>query len=1150
MSARWFALCIALLFVIKTNGKQACASDDDFEASVRPLLVEKCQGCHGVKEQNGGLKLTHRDEILSGGDNGPAIVPGEPEKSLLIQAIGYQGELKMPPDGKLSETQIATLVQWVKNGAVWPDEIPGTTAGSKNATSVLHRELWSLKPVRDVSPPEVRNRNWPNTSIDHFLLTAMEQNGLAPSQPADKQTLIRRATFDLTGLPPTPEEVAQFLKDPSPTAYANVVERLLASPLYGERWGRHWLDVVRYADARDLIQLPAESDFREAWRYRDWVVKAFNSDLPYDQFVRQQIAGDLLQPSDDSQIDVDGLVATGMLALADFVPGDVDKDQMIADYVNDQIDVVGRAFLGLTVACARCHDHKFDPISTEDYYALAGIFFSSRLIPGPVAGNTPLVRAPLLPAQKLREIEAEAERDKNRIAHLIPRVQTATDRVFFTQMQRQLGDSIARVLPTAIEYYHRSQVPNPPPLESFAKESGVDAGELTRWQAFLKQNQSRPILAPLLRASTNFDEQKNETTAAAAKLANELTSVANSRRDLIATDAVARSLADSETVRLRSDDSYIETDDNQCVKRWPSRTLIAEDAAPDEKSSGPKLDSVDLPGCSQRVMRYDGKVALRLPQAMPPAGTFVAFFRPASNASGTRLVGWEDAAVGQHGVGLMMREGGGLHAIIRRNGASGDIVSGDGNLDWQLATLTWGAGGTTLYRNGILAGSNAAIDSASADPAITALQIGGPGSSQGLRFVGDLAEIRVYSKVLDEPARLRVEDDIRSHWMVSRDEGVATGLREEVRDLFSELLSSRGPYWVASDKRWESLPPAMREQLSLERLELEQLKSKPAVEIPRTITVLDGGPPGTRHEGFHDAPVFIRGNPKRLGKVVPRGIPAAFGGEPVAIEKGSGRLELAQWLTRADHPLTARVIVNRTWQHHFGQGLVRTSTNFGVRGELPSHPELLDYLAKRLVESGWSIKDLHREILLSSTYQQSSLSPSSRDPENRFLSRMPRRRLDAEEIRDSLLATSGVLSSNSGGPGFLDVAVSRRTLYLMSVRTGAKAADFASLFDGSSGGGIIERRNQSTVAPQALFFMNDAWLDQAATALADRGLREASDGTSANRIRKLYEILFARPATDREIEIGLQLIDDNTVANPWVRYCRVLFCSNEFIHVD
>jgi len=549
---------------------------------------------------------------------------------------------------------------------------------------------------------------------------------------------------------------------------------------------------------------------------------------------------------------------------------------------------------------------------------------------------------------------------------------------------------------------------------------------------------------------------------------------------------------------------------------------------------------------------------LKLSQGLPATGTLVVLFRPAPSAAGTRLVGWEDSAVGQHGVGLLMRDKGGLHAIVRRNGASGDVVATSECSDWQLVSLIWGPGGTFLFRDGMVVGTSAAIDSASSDPAITDLQIGGPGSGEAQRLVGDLCELRVYAGPLDEPARRRVEDEIRLRWVKSTErpaaqEAPTLNSDEQLSDLLAELLSSRGPYWVASGKRWESLPPSIREQLAAEQTELERLKAKPAVEIPRAVVIEEGGPPGTKHEGFHDAHVFIRGNPKNPGKSVPRGFPAVIAGTEVnPIQTGSGRLELAQWIANETHPLTSRVIVNRIWQHHFGAGLVRTSTNFGARGELPSHPELLDYLAQRLVESGWSIKHLQRMIVLSSAYQQSSFSqdPSGIDPENRLLSHMPRRRLEAEAVRDSLLSASGLVTFNLGGPGFLDISVPRRTLYLMSVRTGAKSSDFASLFDGTSGGGIIERRNETIVAPQALFFMNDTWIEPIAIALAERAQIESPSGAIEDRIARLYEILFSRPPADQETEIGLRLVRDDSAVNPWVRYCRVLLSSNEFIYVD
>ena len=347
------------------------------------------------------------------------------------------------------------------------------------------RSWWSFQPVRVAAPPAVKDAAWPQTEIDRYILAEMEARGLGPARPADRRTLIRRATFDLTGLPPTPEEVESFLADTSPDAFAKVVDRLLASPAYGERWGRHWLDVVRYADARDLIQLPAESDFREAWRYRDWVVEAFNRDMPYAEFVRYQVAGDLLPPTRPGGINKDGIVATGLLAIADFVPGDVDKDQMIADYVNDQVDVVGRAFLGLSIACARCHDHKFDPISAEDYYALAGIFFSTSLVPGPVPGNTPLIRVPLLSNDELARVQAQDAADKRRRAELEQQLPDADDRAYLAHLGPLITGQTARYLTAACEYRARVGGSRKVRVDELASQRGLHPLLLAAWVDYL-----------------------------------------------------------------------------------------------------------------------------------------------------------------------------------------------------------------------------------------------------------------------------------------------------------------------------------------------------------------------------------------------------------------------------------------------------------------------------------------------------------------------------------------------------------------------------------------------------------------------------------------------------------------------------------------
>ena len=1129
--------------------KNTAKDIDIFEKKIRPVLVAQCYECHSAEavtrgKLKGMLTVDTRAGLLKGGDSGPAIVPGKPGESLLLKALRHDASVSaMPPKEKLSAAVIADFEAWIAAGAADPRD--GPAAVVKRGLSVEEgRKFWSFVPPQRVAPPSVPDARWGQSSVDAFIRAKHDAVGLTPAPPADKRSLLRRITFDLTGLPPSPQELREFLNDDAPGAFARVVDRLLASPQHGERWGRHWLDVVRYADARDLIQLPIESDFREVWRYRDWVVAAFNRDLPYDELITRQLAGDLMQPLDPTKIDTEALVATGMLAIADFVPGDVDKQQMIADYVNDEIDVVGRAFLGLTLACARCHDHKFDPISTEDYYALAGIFFSTRVIPSPVAGNTPLVRMPLLPTAEIQALNAQAQRDKQRLTELTQLVQVAADQEFLSHLERHLIATTPRDLPAAVEYIHAMREGNPPALTDFAAARKLDASVLERWVKLLGN-----------RGNRTRESSDRSLTTSATELAKKLSTFAAERRERITIDAVARSLATTEVLEFRADDRHIAINADRQVMLWPDRAAIADDATPPADARGPMLATEMIHGHLRPVLRFDGEAVLQSPRTVPLTGALFAVFRPDQAVSaGTRLTGWEDSAVGQHGLGLMPTAAGGLHAIVRRTGANGDIVAPApaNHSDFQLISLTWGSGGVALFRNGEPIGTNKTIDAVSSDPAIAALRIGGPGSGASQRFRGDLCELRVYGSPLNEAARVRVEAELRTRWFAPLDKQVASD--DPVSDLYVELLSPRSPYWIAVADRSQLLPQEVRERLAAQREELELLKKKPAVVIPQAVVVQEGGPLGTKHEGFHDAPVFLRGNPATPGKVVPRGFPEVVAGlNPPKISAGSGRRELAQWLTRPDNPLTARVMVNRIWQHHFGEGLVRTSTNFGVRGEQPSHPELLDHLALRFIESGWSIKSLHRLIVLSSVYQQSTFASDATrtvDPENRWLARMPRRRLEAEAIRDSLLAVSGRLDATPGGPGFLEVAVPRRTLYLMSVRTGSKTADFNSLFDGPDGGGILERRTQSIVAPQALYLLNDPLLDDVSAALAARVAHEVPSGGNDERITRLYELALGREPTRSEIDIGRQLVADPAAKEAWVRYCRVILCTNEFVYVD
>lgn len=1159
-----FALAILLVLSARPTARAAEPTDaavDFFEKEVRPLFAERCAGCHGGARPKAGLTLTSRAELLQGGDNGPAAIPGKPDESLLIKAVRYQDELRMPPKGKLTDRQIEVLERWVRLGAPWPGAKAALAPPDGRFTiTEKHRQFWSFQPVKSVPPPAVHDAAWPKSAIDRFILAELEAKQITPAAPADKRTLLRRATFDLIGLPPTPAEMDSFLADDSPQAFARVVDRLLASPQYGERWGRHWLDVVRYADARDLIQLPPESDFREAWRYRDWVVESFNRDLPFTEFIRSQIAGDLLPSPRSGGFNRDGLVATGLLAIADFVPGEADKNQMIADYVNDQIDVVGRTFLGLSIACARCHDHKFDPISIEDYYALSGIFFSTRIIPGASTGNSPLVRVPLLSPTEIAQHKLQSAADARRRAELEQLLPDAADREYRTYLTHLLTGQAARYLVAACECRSRSETGKTSTPREVANRYELHEQLLTEWIAFLDRIEKHPTadyplgLREAAAGKLAGPELKHAGTALQVLLVAQANKAEAEDAHLVA-DVARLPLRRSLLLHFRADDPRLATDAAGRVMLWPNRSGFSGDAAPPAPQVAPIRTQANIAGHTKSVVRFDGRSVLESPRSAPPVGTlFMVFQTSATARPGERLIGWEDADTGKHGLGLMTDPSGRLHAILRKDGQSGDLVDTSKPTGFEIVCISWGPGGTTLRRNGVESKAPTTIDSLSSDPKIAALKIGGPGSGGSPRFNGDVAEVRVYSRQLDEAQRKQVEGELRDAWFRPNDP--KKQLREPLAELYEELISQRGPFWPPAAVRNQRLAPEVRTRLAALHTELETLRNKRPLEIPQAVAAQDGGPKGTRHEGFKDAQVHLRGDPKKLGKTVPRGFPKILTGERgERINVGSGRLQLADWLTRPENPLTARVMVNRIWQHHFGEGLVRTPNDFGERGERPTHPELLDDLAARFVESGWSVKAIHRLIMLSAVYQQSSsvsTATLARDPDNRLFGRMNRRRLEAEAIRDSLLSVSGRLDGTQGGPPFTDLAVPRRTLYLMSARTGANTSDFGRLFDRADPNLIVGQRGQSVVAPQALFFLNDPFVSGAAKGLAARILREAPANTEA-RICHLYTLALGRPPTKAETDLGVQELAPAIGANgPDVleRYCLLVLCTNEFLYID
>jgi hypothetical protein len=801
---RWMIPTFVLFTRICTAQESFTSAQlQSFERTVRPILAEHCLKCHGPAKQWAGLRLDSRDAILKGGETGPAAIPGEAAQSLLIRAVRHDDDVvQMPEDGRLSDVQIQALSSWVDDGLPFPQ-----TDASKQRTR--DRNHWSFQPVAKVVPPPVNHSKWAQTNIDRFILKAMEDAALIPAETADRRTLIRRVTFDLTGLPPTPEEVSDFLVDTSEDAWSRLVDRLLASPAYGEHWGRHWLDVARYADSNGLDENVAHGN---AWRYRDFVVASFNADKPIDQFIREQLAGDLL-PAESPEQRAEFLTATGFLSIGPKVLAEVNQPKMRMDIVDEQIDTVGRVFLGMTFGCARCHDHKFDPISTDNYYGLAGIFRSTRT------------------------------------------------------------------------------------METYTK-----------------------------------------------------------------------------------------------VAKWHEHLL-------------------EIPEARQVQANYDAQLAAK---------------------------------------------------------------------KQTIATLV-----------------SSATQSLGTDSAVSALT--------------------------------------------------------------PEELESR-------------FPEATRAELAKLRDELANLEKSPP-ELPSVM--------GVAEDEVADVAVHIRGNPSRLGQVITRHTPDVIQGlaAPAFAIGQSGRRELAEWLTNPQHPMTPRVFVNRVWRWHFGEGLVRSTDNFGLQGERPTHPELLDWLAGQFVNNGWSLKSLHRLILSSHVYQQSHRSDDKSveaDPDNRLWTRVPLRRLHAEEVRDSLLFVSGQLDRTMGGSllkvknrGYLfdhtsidttDYSSLRRSLYLPVIRN--NVYDLFQLLDFPDPAVPAGDRATTTVAPQALLMMNSDLVQQAATNLAARLLSECPD--SEARHQRLYQLTLQRDPSVQEqfadqaflyelklLESGYsQVGSESRIPDPWSVLCHTILASNEFLYVE
>ncbi len=1061
-----------------------------FETRIRPLLIEHCHECHAGDEHKGGLRVDTREALLAGGDSGAAMVPGDPGESLLIDAVGYGDVYQMPPEGKLTDRDVAALEQWIRNGASFPAMASqGTPAEGTDSTGTKDDDrwqFWAFQPPSTPPVPLVVDTAWPRSDLDHFVLAKLEAAGLRPAVQADRRTLIRRATFDLIGLPPTPEEIATFVADDTPEAFARLVDRLLASPRYGERWGRHWLDVARYADSNGLDENMA---FANAYRYRDYVIASFNADVPYDQFVREQVAGDLL-PAANDEARLRQITATGFLSIGAKMLAEDDPVKMEMDIIDEQIDTLGRAFCGQTLGCARCHDHKFDPISTAEYYALAGIFKSTQTME-----NFKVVadwhERPLMTEALQAKVDAHQQE------------LTVSKAKYDSQLNATMGALRDEIVMHAGEYLLAAwQLARQPAAIPRLGESGANDNDrftVVEAEEFSEGN------------------VRIDTTGYGAGIGvilnrGELPNVVEYEVE-VATDGYYQlelrfAAAQSRPVQIAVD--------GQLVNALAARDVTGSWNPDSQRWSVGCVLPLNVGGHTIRLSRE---------------GPFPHFDKLALVP--LVEVSAQDAMVTPEQLATLR----GLHASVLRRWVRHFKTDGD-DVPWlaQLFTvIAEGSDDTALKALATLSPATAAL---LADPQ--------PGTPEELanRFGRLLAEAR------------RQDDE-------QLDDAQRT-IRQLVEDESGSLIpTSEVKQFVTPDEA---------QTIETLRAEVERIeKAKP--DISYAMAVEDRAP--------QDIKVHIRGNHLILGDEVSRGVPRLLAGstQPSIVGQQSGRLELALWLTRADHPLTGRVMANRLWRWHFGRGLVATPDNFGHLGSAPSHPQLLEWLAVQFVENGWSIKALHRTIMLSATYQMSATfnaQAAQFDPENVLLWRANRKRLEAEAIRDALLAVSGQLDLRMGGSllGFknhtyvtstasrdtVDYTTPRRSVYLPIIRSALY--DFFHVFDFAEPSVPSGNRSSTTIAPQALFMLNSELAIEASRLLAKRLLGEV-ENSDAERLRRMYELAYGRSPSEEETVQAIAFIqryneairaevpdDGERTARAWEGLSRAILSANEFVFVE
>ena len=1101
-----FVFALALLVAPSIGMATEPSGEDFFESRVRPVLVEHCTDCHGEDSAESDLRVDTLAGLLRGGERGPAIVIGKPNESLLIGAIRHGELLKMPEKTKLPAKQIADLARWVEIGAPWPNaeplpEVTSTTVDEEPDWSDEQKSFWAFRPPVRSPVPSTKRTDWVRTPIDAFILARLEAAELAPARKAQKRTLLRRAALDLIGIPPTPEEIDAFLADETPDAFAHVIDRLLASPFYGQRWGRHWLDVARYADSNGLDENLA---FANAFRYRDYVVRAFNRDLPFDQFVREQLAGDLLSDRPDASDAFDRLTATGFLSLGAKMLAEDDPVKMRMDIIDEQIDTIGRTFMGITLGCARCHDHKFDPVSTHDYYGLAGIFESTRTM----ENFSVVARWQELPLAEPDALEARA-------AHLkqIAGKQTEIDRLvqsanaaILDEARLHAGDYLLAALRRRrLDELHARARPHGarPDIESHPGTVLVEAEDFARGNVekdFRTYGKSIGVLVNK-GATPNFAEYDIDLPEAGMYRVELRYAAAASRPcKLFVNGALVKPDAAGAVTGSWNPDG----------QKWEVQGFF-------EFETGRNVVRLEQP---QFFPHIDKLLLAPEPDGIPSTDQkpFDPTYQPLPELVG-QWTTW---------LGKIEKDADPTFAELR------DFLS------------------TTRADVRDEEKAPASIPEAAASKANRDASIRELANRYGERF--RKAEEK-WRRLMEKPNAKNIE---------RLDDDAEEALRQV-------LYRPDGPFAPPAniETRYGAEKRGRLVELRGEKGSLE----KATPQFAHAMAVSDQTPKDVR--------IHVRGSHLSQGAVVPRRMLRVLAPESQStIDPGaSGRLELADWLANPSHPLTARVIVNRIWLWHFGQGLVRSPDNFGRLGERPTHPELLDWLTVRFVESGWSIKALHRLILRSSTWQQSAEfgeRAAEVDPENRLWWRMNRRRLEAEAIRDSMLAVCGTLDGSMGGSllptknrayvtstANIDPVVyvsNRRSIYLPVVRSAL--FDVFQAFDFADPSVLNGQRQSTTVAPQALFMMNSRFSADVALRLAQRIAREEPADPNA-RVVRAWRLVYGRsPSADEiarsvtyvgeyETRFGRHYPDrDDAPLRAWQSLCRALLGANEFLFVE